>query len=108
MRIINSSKFLCLITDITINGVYTNIRIGDETIVTCMIAPLPLNTTYQWLLSNGLVVPNSSDVLKLIGNNTIDKKNFTCLVNSPHLYSPIQKTIIVTVQGILHSVYTCT
>ena len=63
-----------------------------------MIVPLPLNTVYKWLLSNGLVV-NSSDVLKLIGNHTIDESKFTCLVNSPHLYSPIQKTITVTVQG---------
>ena len=98
MRIIDSQNFFCLITGITINGVYTNIRIGNETIVTCMIVPPLSNTTYKWLSQTRSMV-TSSDALELTGNHTIDESNFTCLVNSSQLYSPIEKTITVTVQG---------
>ena len=101
MRIIDSQKFFCLITGITINGVYTNIRIGNETIVTCMIVPLPPNTTYKWLSQTRSIV-TSSGILKLIGNHNIDESNYTCLVNSSQLYSPIEKTITVTVLGIIN------
>ena len=83
---------------VSIKGTYTNIRIGNTTIITCMIVPLPLNTTYEWMSQNGSAI-NSSNVLMLTGSQVINGSNYTCLVNSSQLFSLIRKNITFTVQG---------
>ena len=63
-----------------------------------MIVPLPPLTTYKWLFQNGSVI-SSSNVLMLTGSQVINGSNYTCLVNSSQLLSPIRKNITFTVQG---------
>ena len=87
-----------LFSAVSIEGSYTNIRIGNFDDVSCMIVPSILTTTYKWLSQDRSVVASSS-VLTLIGSLAIDQLKYTCLVNSSQLYSPIEKTITVTVQG---------
>ena len=96
--------FLSLIAGVSISGTYTNIRIGNFVDLTCMIVPPMLTTTYKWLSQHRSVVTSSS-VLTLIGSLAIDQHKYTCLVNSSQLYSPIEKTITVTVQGRYADVY---
>ena len=85
-------------------GKSKDIRIGNTVNITCMIVPLPLTTTYKWLSQDRAVV-TSSNVLPLIGSLTINQRKYTCLVNSTQLYSPIEKTITVTVQGMYTNAY---
>ena len=92
------------IAGVSISETYTNIRIGNFIEVTCMIVPPMLTTTYKWLSQDRSVV-NSSSVLPLIGSLAIDQCKYTCLVNSSQLYSPIEKTITVTVQGMYANVF---
>ena len=66
-----------------------------------MIIPAPTNTTYKWLSKNDGSVKNNTNVLMLTGSLAIDGSNYTCLVDSSQLYSPIKKNITVTVQGII-------
>ena len=94
----NFNEITLFLPGVSIKGIYTNIRIGNTVNITCMIVPLPQNTTYEWLSQNESI-ETSSNVLTLTGNHTIDGSMFTCLVKSPQLYSPIEKTITVTVQG---------
>ena len=92
------------IAGVSISGTYTNIRIGNFVDVACMIVPPMLSTTYKWLSQDRSVVASSS-VLTLIGSLAIDQHKYTCLVNSSQLYSPIETTITVTVQGRYENVY---
>ena len=92
------NEFVFLFAGVSISETYTNIRIGNFVDAYCMIVPPMLTTTYKWLSQNRSVV-TSSNVLTLTGSLAIDQRNYTCLVNSSQLYSPITKTITVTVQG---------
>ena len=101
------AKFFLPFTGVTINEQFKDIRIGNTVNITCMVAPLSPNTTYKWLSQkNGSVKSiSNSNILTLTGNHTIDRSMITCLVNSSQLYSPIEKTITVTVQGMCHKFY---
>ena len=94
----NFNEIALFLPGVSIKGIFTSIRIGNIVNITCMITTLLPNTTYKWL-SQIESIETSSNVLTLKGNHTIDGSMFTCLVKSPQLYSPIEETITVNVQG---------
>ena len=83
---------------IRINGVYQDLRLGNMSTVTCNVPSLEDSNAISWLSQDGSTV-NNTNVLYLEGNYTINRKMFTCAVNSTELYSSGSKNITVTVKS---------
>ena len=83
---------------IRIDGVYQDLRLGNTSTVTCSVPSLEDNSAISWLSWDGSTV-NNTTVLYLEGNYTINRKMFTCAVNSTQLYSSGSRNITVTVKS---------
>ena len=86
-------------SEIRISGVFQDLRLGNTSTVICSVPSLMKdNSAISWLSQDGSTVSNNS-VLYLQGNHTINKRMFTCFVNSTQLYSLGSKNITVTVKS---------
>ena len=83
-----------------ISGNYTNMRIGSTVELQCKASMLT-DSTFMWLSQNGLVVNSSAVLIIKPVNYSINGSAFICSVNSSKLTDSINRTITVTIEGII-------
>ena len=82
-------------------GSYRNLTVGSTAVIACSLRSL-VNSTIMWITQDGSVVNNSGVLTLQSVDYTISGRVFTCRVNAPHLYSPAQKNITISLQGKLN------
>ena len=90
--------YLSYFVAIEISDSFQNLTLGSTAVITCSVATVS-TTSFKWLYRNGSVVSDSYVLTLEPVNYTHNGRVFTCLLNSSQLYSPGQKNITVTVQG---------
>ena len=79
-------------------GSYQNLTVGSTAVITCSLRSV-MNSTVMWLAQDGTEVIDTGVLTLQSVNTTTDGSMFTCSVNAPHLYSPAQKNITISVIG---------
>ena len=82
-----------------ISGNYINLRIGSTVELQCK-APMLSNSTIMWLSQNGSIVNSSAVLIIKSVAYSIDVSMFKCSVNPSQLTYSINRTIMITIEGI--------